>query len=105
MRDEQVVQRRRNGADGETELEPQRDVDEDAGQRQHRREHPCRRSCSPTTGPTISVPSTVKPPRLLFFSAADHRVGFLAEVAAGLRTGAAHPDHHAVASRRRRSPG
>ena len=36
--DQQVVQRRDDGADREAQLEPQRDVGQDAGQRQHRRQ-------------------------------------------------------------------
>ena len=47
-----------------------RDVGQDAGEREHRRQDALPLSCWPTTGPTISVPMTSKAPIFACWSAA-----------------------------------
>ena len=60
---------------------------------------PCRFSCSPTTGPTISVLMTSKAPRFCLLEHGDQRIGRFAQLARRFLAGPRDAHQHLVLRR------
>ena len=100
QRDQQVVNRRDDGADAEAELEAEGEIREDADERQHgRRECLCSSARWPTVGPTISVPSRLEVADVRLLQRVVDLLRRRAERRARLGADRRHADHDLVLRR------
>ena len=90
------MQRRRDGADGEAELEPQRDVDQDAAQREDRRQDPLLLQLLADDRTDDLGPDDLEVADVRRLQSGDDGVGVLTQVLTALRRGLRDANHHHV---------
>ena len=99
QRHQQVVYGRDHGADGEAELEPHGDVDQDAAEREHGGERPLPRQLLADTRTDDLGAGHLELPEIRFVQGRGDGIGRLAQAAARLLADHGHADHQL--SRRR----